>query len=78
MASLIRTLTTWVEKLLGVGSGVVSRDGVHVSLVVSQGWLEDIKQMSVTRQQICRDQLRTRTFMFYLIKTTLNENEWKQ
>ena len=39
--------------------------------------VEDIKQMSVTRQQICRDQLRTRTFMFYLIKTTLNENEWK-
>lgn len=44
---------------------------------------EDISQMSVSRQQMCRDQLRTRTFTFWewfykhldLIKTTL-KREW--
>ena len=44
---------------------------------------EDIKQMSVTRQQMCGDRLRTRTFTFWewfyehldLIKTMLKQ-EW--
>ena len=47
------------------------------------GMEEDISQMSVTRQQMCRDQLRARSFTFWewfykhldLIKTTL-KREW--
>ena len=63
VVSLIRTLHDYLgQKLLCVG-GCGLCDGVHVSLCVL-GMEEDIKQMSVTRQQMCRDQLRTRTFTF--------------
>ena len=51
VVSLIRTLHDYLRKLLCVG-GCGLCDGVHVSLCVS-GMEEDIKQMSVTRQQMC-------------------------
>ena len=76
-----RNLDYLGRKLLGVGGCGLIMWVLLYSVIL--GGDDDIRQMSVTRQQMCRDQLRTRTFTFWewfykhldLIKTTL-KREW--
>ena len=64
---------------------IVAHPSYPLLLPFHAGMEDDISQMSITRQQMCRDQLRMRNFTFWewfykhldLIKSTL-KREWME